>query len=180
MITSRGRYRPRRFRSRLRLLAPMLLTLMSCKDLTSGDLARINQWLTCIECSEGELNAVLKLAEDKPEATTDSLGAALLRGPTPQERDNLRRQFAAVYQQLANRFGAGNVRVPQSAYVDHYLQNVIAIYRIRAARALAQIQGGAAKNYLVYAQGDSVRAHGDTLRPDVIRAIFIADSAFNP
>jgi len=158
----------------------MQLWLTSCTDLTANDLARINQWLTCIECSEGELKAVLKLAEGKPKATTDSLGAALLRGPTPQERDNLRRQFTAVYQQLANRLGAANLRVGQSAYVDHYLQNVIAIYRIRAARALAQIRGGAAKQYLVYAQGDSVRAHGDVLRPDVTRAIFIADSTFNP
>ncbi len=97
-----------------------------------------------------------------------------------QERDNLRLQFGAIYQQVTTHSPLQPLAVTQADYVRHYLDNIVAIYRIRAGQALAQVPGSDAKQYLLYSQGDSVSAPGDSLRPDVSRAIFIADSTFNP
>jgi hypothetical protein len=165
-------------RQGLRLAA--LVALAACPDPVDSDRAVIDAWLGCIECSDGELQAVLDLAAVRPQATSDTLGAALLRGPTPQERSNLQRQFETVYHRLATRLGSGNLQVTLAEYVRHYSDNVTAIYRIRAAQALARIPGPAAKQYLDFVQADSLSTPGDTLRPDVRRAIFLADSAFNP
>jgi hypothetical protein len=158
-------------------LALMQLSVACSRDLTTRDMARINEWLGCIECSNGELAAVVALAAQKP-ATTDTLGTALLRGPSTQDRDNLQKQFEAIYQQVATHLGP--LAVTQVDYINHYLDNIIAIYRIRAGQALSQIPGSTAKQYLVYSQGDSVSTPGDVIRPDVARAIFLADSTFNP
>jgi hypothetical protein len=177
MTSAHRSRRHRRFIWRLLHLALMQLSVACSRNLTPRDMARINQWLGCIECSNRELPAVLALAAQKP-ATTDTLGAALLRGPSTQDRDNLQKQFAAIYLQVTTRFGS--LAVTQVEYVNHYLGNIIAIYRIRAGQALAQIPGSTAKQYLIYSQGDSVSTQGDTLRPDVSRAIFLADSTFNP
>jgi hypothetical protein len=180
MTIARGSLPARRSRCRPLYLALLQLSLVCCTDFTTGDMARINQWLGCIECSNGELQAVLALARQKPKPTTDTLGTALLRGPSTQERDSLRVQFAAIYQQVAAHSVLQPLAVTQVEYVSHYLDNIVAIYRIRAAQALAQIPGSDAKQYLLHSQGDSVSTPGDILRPDVVRAIFIADSAFNP
>jgi hypothetical protein len=177
MTPTHGSLQPRRFIWRLLSLALMQLSVACSADLTARDMARINEWRGCIECSNGELPAVLALAAQKA-ATTDTLGTALLRGPGTQDRDNLRKQFEAIYLQVTTRFGS--LGVTQVDYVNHYLDNVVAIYRIRAGQALAQIPGPTAKQYLVYSQNDSVSTPNDVLRPDVTRAIFIADSTFNP
>lgn len=79
-----------------------------------------------------------------------SLVAALEAGPSPAKRELVRRSLDAEYEALAERARSDPSRRLRSkaAFLDHYLANFEALYRIRAAQALSAIGGPSAKKAL--------------------------------
>ncbi len=146
--------------------------------LTPTDRAVIDEWLGCVECSDGELDSVASLAARLPAAVIDTLRADLFRGPSAARRDNVRQQLQAAYQELDALIAPAAPPVTEQQYVERYLENLISLYRIRAGTALARIQGAAAVPRLDSAIQGYVETPGDVLRPDVIDALAaVKDSA---
>lgn len=118
--------------------------------LTQAERRVIDGWLMCIECDNAQLDSVRALGTRKPQATVDTLSRDLLAGPLDQRLANIQQQFATSYQTLAEQAASegASVGVTQGQYVSHYLASFSAVYRIRAAIALAHIGGAAAGNAL--------------------------------
>jgi hypothetical protein len=155
--------------------------------LTPEERSTVTQLLQCEECSDGELVAVTNLAARKP-AVVDTLSEDLLRGPSRESRSRLRRQFLQTYREdslFQNSSPEGlrpsghsvalpAVIEPSGEFVDHYLGNYVALYRVRAATALARIGGNKARAALDSALTGHLRLPNDTLRSDVKAAIQLA------
>jgi hypothetical protein len=91
-------------------------------------------WLECVECNNGELDAVSRYA---PELET-ALITILKEGPAPARlaeiEDRLREQFQA------NVKASGWAPDEESQYVKTYLANADQTYRLRAVTALGRIR----------------------------------------
>ena len=113
-------------------------------------------WLECEECTDGELEAVVKLGV----VAVPSLAASLREGPSPASRELLRRHLITSYQKL-KKYEATHpeAKVPmgQAEYVKTYMDNYLALYQVRAATALAAIGGSDAKRALEKALKAPVR-----------------------
>lgn len=145
---------------------------------TAADRAVIDEWLGCVECSDGELDSVASLAARLPDATRDTLRADLFRGPSAARRDNMRQQLSAAYHELEPLMPPAAPPVTEQQYVAHYFESLISLYRIRAGTALARTEGSAAVPRLDSAIQGYVETPGDVLRPDVIDALAaVRDSA---
>jgi hypothetical protein len=105
-------------------------------------------WLECEECTEGELEAVVKLGQ----AAVPTLAASLRDGPSPARREQLRRHLEESHARLKDRS-----RTSAAVYVHRYTDNLEALYRVRAARALGVIGGRAARQALEGAEGQRYR-----------------------
>lgn len=107
----------------------------------------LDNWLTCVECIDGELDSVVVLAAQRP-ATIDSLRDDLLNGPSVPRRARLTQQLTATHQRMtihvAGSPAANFVSTTQTEFVDRYLGKMVALYQTRAARALAEIGGARA------------------------------------
>lgn len=120
-------------------------------------------WLECEECNHGELRAVVRLGP----VVLRSLAASLKEGPSPASRESLRRHLIATYRGLKKSElpdSRARVTLSEADYVNIYLDNYIALYQIRAAKALAGIGGPEAKKVLKEALQMSIRS-------DVLAAI---------
>jgi|CXWL01.1.fsa_nt_gi predicted small lipoprotein YifL len=107
----------------------------------------IISWLECIECTDGELKAVVRLG---PLALA-SLGATLRKGPSPASREGMRRYILSSYERLKEyQTTHPDFHVGQSKeeYIAFYMSNYDAQHRSRAAMALAAIGGPGAKKAL--------------------------------
>jgi hypothetical protein len=135
--------------------------------MTVADRNSILSWLECEECVDGELERVARLAK-KEGAAVDTLGEDLLGGPSTTRRSNVRQQIDSSYEEDAAYARSTGSQLPgmRSKYVEHYLDNYINLYRVRAARALAEIGGPKAAAILDSAAHGTVRTPGDTLRAD--------------
>jgi hypothetical protein len=146
--------------------------------MTEANRNRILDWLECEECVGGELKRVALLGR-KEATAVDSLGEDLLGGPSSRRRSNVRQQIESSYvEDSVNAVSEGS-QLPgtRSKYVDHYLGNYINLYRVRAARALAEIGGPKAAALLDSAVHGIVRTPGDTLRADAkLKVRFARDS----
>jgi len=118
----------------------------------------IVEWLECEECRAGELEAVVRLEQ----AAVPSLVAALREGPPPVRREAQRRHLIATYQRL-------KLTMSEDDYVRRYAENYEALYRIRAADALAAIGGPTARQALE-------AAAAQPYREDVTRAVRAAQA----
>jgi HEAT repeat protein len=116
-------------------------------------------WLECDECSEGELAAVVKLGQ----AAVPSLAASLRDGPSPARREQLRRHLEESHARLKDRS-----RTSAAVYVPRYTENLVALYRVRAARALSAIGGPVARQALEDALGQPYR---DDVRQSIKAAL---------
>jgi hypothetical protein len=105
-------------------------------------------WLECDECSEGELEAVVKLGQ----AAAPTLAASLRDGPSPARREQLRRHLEESHARLKDRS-----RTSAAVYVQRHTENLEGLYRVRAARALSLIGGPAARQALETAQRQPYR-----------------------
>jgi len=147
---------------------------------------RIDAWLLCEECTDGELAAVLALGADSAtrQPAIESLVGGLLAGPSRRQIANVRQQFMESFQEdsIYAATVLGTAPVTGSAeYVDHYLGNFIALYRTRAALALARIRGRRATAALDSALAGRLRDPDDSLRRDVVASLrFARDSLAGP
>ena len=126
--------------------------------LTVAERRQILSWLQCEECVDGELERV-RLLGRKEATTVDSLGQDLLGGPSAIRRSNVRAQFESSYREdsLYSVSEGSQPPLTRTEYVDHYLDNFINLYRIRAAKALVEIGGPRAAGILDSAAHRPVR-----------------------
>jgi hypothetical protein len=127
----------------------------------------LSAWYECQDCGAAELKAVTGYGE----RVVPSLAAALKDGPSPARRERLRDSLGAAYDQMAEqaqRYPERKLPESRSDYIERYVGNVDAQYRIRAALALAKIGGGQARSALEAALGRSQR---DDVRKAVERSL---------
>lgn len=132
----------------------------------------IDRWLTCVECSDGELDSLRRLAIRLP-TVVDTLHQDLFNGPSPARRANLTRQLDATYARLdslARREKAERLTRSQTEFVQHYLRNMLDIYQGQAARGLGGIGGRRAAAVL----DSALSLPRGTFTPVVLRQIRIA------
>ena len=104
-------------------------------------------WLECEECTEGQLDAVVKLGE----VAVPSLVASLREGPSPAGREGVQRHLMQTYKDLkayAATHPEADVKMSEDEYVKMYMDNYVALYQTRAAEALGTIGGDAARDAL--------------------------------
>jgi HEAT repeat protein len=104
----------------------------------------VTAWLECEECTEGQLEAVLRLGE----LAVPSLGAALERGPSPASLERLQMHLERNYREMsvyAETHDEVKMDFKLEEYVKIYLENYVASHRARAAEALGKIGGESAK-----------------------------------
>lgn len=160
----------------LRLL-PLLAALgvAACDELSSAERRTLDTWLGCIECNEGELDSVVALASRKRPATVAALRDDLLAGPSPVRRQSMGRQLDSSYKVLVA-VRSPDPAPPRVAFVRRYLDNLIGVYRIRSAVALATIGGSDVLPALDSAASNTLRTPGDSLRPiDSVAVRFARD-----
>lgn len=139
-----------------------------------GERARVEHWLECEECQGTELGSVVSLG---PRALP-TLGRSLTIGPGMRQisvlRDHLRSSWNSLVQ-YQSAHGLPSVGMSQSEYVDRFVGNYDATYRVRSAIAVAAIGGTQALALLQQASTLS------GLRSDVrARIVFQRDSAWHP
>lgn len=101
---------------------------------------KIVDYMECEECDDGELEAVVKIGA----MAIPTLAATLREGPSPTQIEMYRRHLTTTYRALkAYELTHPTVAVPgtEEQYVNTYLDNYVALYRIRAATALGNIGG---------------------------------------
>lgn len=113
----------------------------------------VQRWLLCQECVEGELAAVVALAD----TAVGVLGRAL-KGPPPAGIRNMRSQMQDAYRPIPAPL------VSESVYVNHFVDNYVATYQSRAAIALAEIGTPRAQALLLSAAFTDSTSRADVRR----------------
>lgn len=119
----------------------------------------IVEWLECEECENGELEKVTGLGE----GAVPTLAATLEEGPSAASRESYRRHLVQTYNrtmEYARTHPEAELDMTEEEYVDAYMGNYVALYRNRAAIALAAIGGD-------YARAALEKARDAELREDV-------------
>jgi hypothetical protein len=107
----------------------------------------IVHWLECEECSEGQLDSVVKLGP----AVVPTLTATLLEGPSPAKQEEQRAHLVDLYQQqvaYGKSHPGAEPKLSEGEFVKLYSGNLLALYRTRSAMALERIGGPAAADAL--------------------------------
>lgn len=127
---------------------------------TLGQVSQAHQllemWLECTECDRGELKAVASLGA----MAAPSLIATLKRGPSQAKQEIMRLRLMRSYKQLTEYKNSHHILTAtesEADYIAHYLENYMAQHQIRAAIALAEIGGPAARRALEEAQATPLR-----------------------
>jgi hypothetical protein len=105
------------------------------------------EWLECEECTEGQLEAVVSYRQ----SVVPSLAATLREGPPPASIERLRLHLAATYRQLKDyerTHPESKVSMTEEQYLQTYIGNYVALYKVRAAIALGRIGGAQATEAL--------------------------------
>jgi hypothetical protein len=113
-------------------------------------------WFECEECENGELKAVASFGQ----AVVPNLIGALNEGTSPPSRALLRQQLEERYDSLMEA-GRKNpqmkIESSKNDFVNMYISNFDAQYRVRAAQALGAIGGSKAHQALEAALGKAGR-----------------------
>lgn len=117
----------------------------------------IRRWLTCIECSDGELDAVRAIALRHPARIRAILTDRLLAGPS----DNLRGSVTARLEETYNLTHSTPDTADRSAYARSALKRFVSNWRVRAAVGLAGV--GNAQAALDSAIHGTFRTSADSL-----------------
>jgi hypothetical protein len=161
---------------------PLLLLSLTCvcflgpPEIFAGDTSLIVErnlrmqniilsWLECIECTDGELKAVVQLG---PQALA-SMTASLMKGPSPASREAMRRYLLSSYKRLKEYEATHpdfHMGQSEEEYIAFYMDNYDAQHRIRAAMAIAAIGGPDAKKALALSDAEL-----KGLRLDVKKAV---------
>ncbi len=116
----------------------------------------IVDWLECEECEDGELEAVLKLGK----TAVPTLAATLAGGPSAASREQLHRHLTKSYAEIteySRTHPEAKLEMNEKEYIEAYMSNYVALYRSRAATALARIGGDEARRALEAAQNAGLR-----------------------
>lgn len=134
----------------------------------------VDAWLGCIECNSGELESIRQIASRKPEAIVDTLAAALFKGPSSAQIANLKEYLHWLHRRDSLYVRAHpdeSLSQDSRAYVERFVGNFDATYRIRAALALAEIPTADARMMLDSAVMLDSATSGQYFRRDVSRAL---------
>jgi hypothetical protein len=112
----------------------------------------LSAWLESDHGDAEELAAVLQLGQ----SALPSLSAALSAGPSAARRTRLRAALETSYA------AQKSMSASREQYVQHYMGNFEAMYRVRAAQALAALGGPAAR--------DAIRRSMESEKRDDVRA----------
>lgn len=147
-------------------IAAMCVVALGCQAVygqanrSSEEQVKVQQtivdWLECEECVDGELEAVVKLGE----ALVPSLANTLQRGPAPERLESVRRRLSDNYDALtayAKTHPETRIPMTKDEYVRTYLDNYVALYRVRSAQALSRIGGAEARRALEQARDAGYR-----------------------
>ena len=121
-------------------------------------------WFECEECTDDELERVVEYGE----VVVPNLAATLQGGLSPSKREEVRQHLQETYRALAEyakEHKGSSLRMSEQEYLDTYLENAEALYRLRAATALGRIGTPAARAALE--RGLALKE----LRPDVRRGV---------
>jgi hypothetical protein len=130
----------------------------------------VTAWLECEECTEGQLEAVLKQGE----LAVPARGAALERGPSPASLERLQMHLEKNYRDLlvyAETHDEVKVDLKLEEYVKLYLENYRASHAARAAEALGRIGGEAAKARLEAASRLRLRSDVQAVVQESVRKL---------
>jgi len=127
-------------------------------------------WIECEECTDGELERLLKYGE----LAVPTLGAMLERGPSPANLERYRLHLENSYRELAD-YSRTHAEVKmnpsQEQYVEQYLANYRALYAVRSAQALAKVGGDTARGFLEAASKRPMRADVDLAIRESLKAM---------
>jgi len=118
----------------------------------------ITEWLECEECTEGQLDAVVKLGT----RAVPTLRAALAKGPSQVRRGELQQHLKETYRKMqthAKKNQEVKLSMSEREYISTYMDNYSALHQSRAAKALGKIGGRDAEQALQTAS--DVRLRGD-------------------
>jgi len=115
----------------------------------------LSAWLEAEVFDPSELQPLIQYGQ----AVVPSLIVALDAGPSPARRERQRRLLDAEHDMLQEqaRNTPGRKLPSKTDYVNHYTANFEALYRVRAAQALAAIGGAEARKALEAAAGKTGR-----------------------
>lgn len=159
-------------RRRRGLFALLALACMQCNGSSIQPIGssreRIDAWLLCYDCTDGELDSLTADGRAHP-AVVESLSTDLLAGPTAVRRQHIEKQLERSFDaDTAYEIAAGLAPgISLVDYVTRYADNYVAVYRAHAGIALAAVGGGRAKTALDSAVAGQLRPGSDPLRPDV-------------
>jgi hypothetical protein len=120
--------------------------VLACWSVPDADRRTITAWLTCIECTSGELDRVLARGSDM----VPHLERAVEEGPTPRD-DSLAARRATQAVQRIQRYRTGKGIRPgtlgstdSARFVQGQHDAFTLSYRLRAAQALQRLDSAAA------------------------------------
>jgi hypothetical protein len=117
----------------------------------------IIDWMECEECTEGQLESVVRLGEP----AVLSLAAILEGGPSVAKLDILEEHLRATYKDLIEYSTTHPENKPENSeeeFVRQYMDNYKALYQSRAAIALGEIGGKSANEALTKASTRNLRS----------------------
>ena len=121
-------------------------------------------WLECEECDDHELERLKKTGQ----YAVPTLAAALDGGPSQASLELMRLRMEERYDRLIE-YGQSHPKMQlkssKEAFVAHYMDNYVALYRIRAVQGLSAIGGKQAREAIEKA------ANEKTYREDVNKVI---------
>ena len=127
-------------------------------------------WLECEECTDGELERLLKYGE----AAVPTLAAVLDRGASPASLEKYRLHLESSYRNLVEYSRTHDeVKIEQGEdeYVKQYLENYQAHYAVRSAQALAKLGGAGARRSLEAASQRKMREDVNRVIQDSLKAL---------
>jgi hypothetical protein len=107
----------------------------------------VEAWLECVECRDGELQAVVKLGS----SAVASISPALLNGPPPAKLQSYEKHLRQLYAEMKayeKTHPKSVVPYTEDEFVKRDLAKYANQYRARAARALGDIGGPQAASAL--------------------------------
>lgn len=124
------------------------LALTACANLSTQEIARIDGWLECTECLEGQLDSVVAIGR----GAVSLLGEYVRNGPPADRLRQFRARADSLHRSLVAYDSAHGLSAPPATTpvnrTDRYAANYVALYRVRSARALSRLGGSQARQAL--------------------------------
>jgi hypothetical protein len=139
----------------------------------------IQTWLECSVCDYDDSSPELRSVIERGGAAIEPLRTALLEGPSAGDLELLRAHLRTTYKKLKDSAitpGELPISRTQESFVEMYVDNYVASYKIRAAQALGAIGAAQARDSSVAKQAkEALEKAGTQPNPkDVDRAISAA------